>query len=191
MAVRRELLADSLLGSEPSEAGQASYHAAEQQAVMHNRLRGLAFSLTACMLVCVALLQLPDGTSSIRHPVVTSTLALADEGGASSVPFSIPRKCIFAMLVGAGVGVFGTLLAGPVLALFGFTSAGVTAGSLAALWQSSMGSVAAGSLFAVLQSVAAAGLGFTGAVVVTGSTATAAITFCKGLDSICGGCIGS
>jgi hypothetical protein len=95
MVFYRELLADSLLGSEPSEAGQASCPAAEQQAVMHNRFLGLALSLTACMLVCVALLQLPDGTSSIRHPVVTSTLALANEEGGDLSATRLPKSRTF------------------------------------------------------------------------------------------------
>lgn len=79
----------------------------------------------------------------------------------------------------AGVGLLAPMiLAGPVLAIAGFSAAGPVAGalhpfcsahsevhvslhtgSLAAAWQASIGSVAAGSLFAILQSAAMGGAG--------------------------------
>lgn len=56
------------------------------------------------------------------------------------------------------VFVFGApFLFNLLLSCFGFTAAGVAAGSLAAAWQSSIGLVAAGSLFAWFQSLGAAG----------------------------------
>eukprot|EP00445_Apocalathium_hangoei_P059530 CAMPEP_0204091452 /NCGR_PEP_ID=MMETSP0360-20130528/189412_1 /ASSEMBLY_ACC=CAM_ASM_000342 /TAXON_ID=268821 /ORGANISM="Scrippsiella Hangoei, Strain SHTV-5" /LENGTH=265 /DNA_ID=CAMNT_0051040717 /DNA_START=90 /DNA_END=889 /DNA_ORIENTATION=- len=137
-----------------------------------HRWLGISTALMACMLVAPSLSPIRSDDPALQGSAVGHILSLTSSGTDSpETSFTIPRKCVYAMLGGAIVGVFGTLLAGPILSLFGFGVAGVTSGSLAALWQASMGSIAAGSLFAVLQSVAAAGLGFTGAAVVTGSAA--------------------
>jgi hypothetical protein len=128
-----------------------------------------------------------DGVSP--HGGLALDLLAGGDGGRRV--YTVPRGCLFAALVGAGVGVAGVVLAGPILAYFGFTAAGVSAGSLAAMWQSTMGGViASGGLFAMLQSVAAAGFGFAGAVTLTGATATAFAAFCKLADKSCHGCIG-
>mmetsp|Transcript_104441 Transcript_104441/g.336627 ORF Transcript_104441/g.336627 Transcript_104441/m.336627 type:complete len:191 (+) Transcript_104441:93-665(+) len=174
------------------ELGELNVQEEPQPDLRLHRWLGISTALIACMLVAASLSPMRSDDPALQGSAVGHILSLASSGTDSpETSFTIPRKCVFAMLVGASVGVFGTLLAGPILSLFGFTAAGVTSGSLAALWQASMGSIAAGSLFAVLQSVAAAGLGFTGAAVVTGSAATGAIAFCTGLDHMCHGCIDS
>ncbi|KHN99575.1 Interferon-induced 6-16 [Metarhizium album ARSEF 1941] len=68
---------------------------------------------------------------------------------------------VAATVVGAGAAVVAApvLLSAPALAVAGYGSSGVVAGSLAATIQSSVGSVAAGSAFATLQSAGAAGAG--------------------------------
>jgi len=105
----------------------------------------------------------------------------------SLTSFTVPKKCLVAMAVGA----VGSVFAAPaMLAMAGFTSAGITGGSLAALWQSSMAGVSGGSLFATLQSMAMGGLGTAGTMSLSGSAATGALAFCKGVDSLCNGCIG-
>lgn len=136
-------------------------------------------------------LRVPDGPVVALGPV---SLEDVDHAGnltlAAPATYTVPRKCLWAAIIGAGIGVAGTVLAGPILAALGFTSLGVSAGSLAAMWQSTMGGViASGGLFATLQSIAMAGLGFTGAVTLTGGTAAAFATFCKAVDSACGGCV--
>jgi len=65
------------------------------------------------------------------------------------------------ILVSVGVAAVGVLLA-PVVAVgivgaFGFSTAGVVAGSLAATIHAGIGDVAAGSLFALAQSIGAGG----------------------------------
>ncbi|KAI5779961.1 hypothetical protein DFH27DRAFT_643322 [Peziza echinospora] len=62
-------------------------------------------------------------------------------------------NALLAAMVGLAIG--GTAVG--IIALIGFTPAGVAAGSLAAVIQASIGSVAAGSVFAVLQSLMATG----------------------------------
>ena len=98
--------------------------------------------------------------------------------------FVIPTYCLFAMLVGAGLGGVLTVFGIPfLLGLFGFTAAGVSAGSLAAMWQGTMGgAVGAGSLFALLQSIAASGFGLLSTVAVSGATGSLAYAFCTKVD---------
>ena len=61
------------------------------------------------------------------------------------------------------------------LSFFGFTTAGVAAGSFASAWQSAIGNVAAGSWFAWYQSIAASGI-WSGVVLpAAGVLATSAI----------------
>mmetsp|Transcript_6221 Transcript_6221/g.23460 ORF Transcript_6221/g.23460 Transcript_6221/m.23460 type:complete len:191 (-) Transcript_6221:188-760(-) len=174
------------------ELGELNVQEEPQPDLRLHRWLGISTALIACMLVAASLSPMRSDDPALQGSAVGHILSLASSGTDSpETSFTIPRKCVYAMLGGAIVGVFGTLLAGPILSLFGFGVAGVTSGSLAALWQASMGSVAAGSAFAILQSIAAAGLGFTGAAVVTGSAATGAMTFCTGLDHMCHGCIDS
>ena len=70
------------------------------------------------------------------------------------------------------------------LAMAGFTSAGVSAGSLAAMWQASMGGVASGGLFSTLQSISMAGLGWGGTFSIGGAAGSAAMGFCKAVDAM-------
>ena len=79
--------------------------------------------------------------------------------------FSISWRCAIAMVVASGASVASVPA---LLAVAGFTSAGVTGGSLAALWQANMAGIASGGLFSTLQSVAMAGLGWGGTVSVGG-----------------------
>lgn len=92
------------------------------------------------------------------------------------------------MIVGAGASVVSAPI---ILASAGFAAAGVTVGSLAATWQASVGTIAAGGVYASLQSAAMGGLGATGAMSLAGATGTAALGFCKAVDSLCNGCIGN
>ncbi|CAK9048788.1 unnamed protein product [Durusdinium trenchii] len=80
--------------------------------------------------------------------------------------FSINWGCTAAMVVASGAGIAA---APALLALAGFTSAGISAGSLAALWQANMAGIASGSLFSTLQSISMAGLGWGGTVSVGGT----------------------
>mmetsp|Transcript_104443 Transcript_104443/g.336635 ORF Transcript_104443/g.336635 Transcript_104443/m.336635 type:complete len:188 (+) Transcript_104443:93-656(+) len=171
------------------ELGELNMQEEPQPDLRLHRWLGISTALMACMLVAPSLSPIRSDDPALQGSAVGHILSLTSSGTDSpETSFTIPRKC---MLVGACFGVFATLLAARVLRLFGFTAAGVTSGSVAAVQQASMGSIAAGSLFAVLQSVAASGLGFIGAAVVTGSAATGAMTFCTGLDHMCHGCIDS
>ncbi|PSN69109.1 hypothetical protein BS50DRAFT_619792 [Corynespora cassiicola Philippines] len=69
-----------------------------------------------------------------------------------------PVRAVFHIVKGILVLAPG-IIAGPVLALAGFTGAGVAAGSIAAGVQSLMRTVTAGSTFATLQSAAMGGYG--------------------------------
>mmetsp|Transcript_30274 Transcript_30274/g.76426 ORF Transcript_30274/g.76426 Transcript_30274/m.76426 type:complete len:189 (-) Transcript_30274:185-751(-) len=183
-------LNDALLVPGQHELGELYVQEEHQPDLRLHRWLGISAALMACMLVAASLSPMPSEDPALQGSAVGHILSLTS-AESPETSFTIPRKCVYAMLVGAGVGVFGTLLAGPILGVFGFGVAGVTSGSLAALWQASMGSVAAGSSFAILQSIAAAGLGGTGAAIVTGSAATGAMAFCTGLDHMCHGCIDS
>merc|ERR1711990_1121255 len=72
-----------------------------------------------------------------------------------------------AVVAGAGV----TVLAPVAIAVAGFGSAGVAAGSLAAAWQASIGNVIGGSIFAGLQSAGAGAANVAGAGYMTSSAA--------------------
>ncbi|KAH7098495.1 hypothetical protein BKA62DRAFT_367530 [Auriculariales sp. MPI-PUGE-AT-0066] len=66
------------------------------------------------------------------------------------------------------------MVAGPlILPIFGFTTAGVAAGSAAAGWQAAIGNVARGSIFAALQSAGAVG-GFSLTAALTAGAGTGA-----------------
>mmetsp|Transcript_55781 Transcript_55781/g.172915 ORF Transcript_55781/g.172915 Transcript_55781/m.172915 type:complete len:189 (-) Transcript_55781:83-649(-) len=109
---------------------------------------------------------------------------------ATSINVTIPKRCIAAMLVASGASVVG---APYLLAMAGFTSAGIAGGSLAALWQSTMvggAGLAGGGVFATLQSMAMGGLGMSTGLTLAGSTGTAALAFCKKVNEMCAGCIG-
>lgn len=80
-------------------------------------------------------------------------------GHCEECAFSIPWRCATAMVVASGVSVASVPA---LLAVAGFTSAGITGGSLAALWQAKMAGIAGGGLFSTLQSVSMAGLGWSG-----------------------------
>ncbi|KAI9166691.1 hypothetical protein HJFPF1_02805 [Paramyrothecium foliicola] len=71
------------------------------------------------------------------------------------------RHPVAATAIGAGVAVAAApaLVASPLLAIAGFGSSGIVAGTTAATIQSSIGSVVAPSLFATLQSAGAGGYG--------------------------------
>ncbi len=96
------------------------------------------------------------------------------------------------LLIGGGAAGATTAAAfvPAVLAIFGFSGAGVTGGSYAAYWQSSMGAsgIGAGTLFASLQSIAMGGVGTTG--IVGGATVggVMGLTFlhdiCKKVDDL-------
>ncbi|KID90870.1 hypothetical protein MGU_01824 [Metarhizium guizhouense ARSEF 977] len=68
---------------------------------------------------------------------------------------------VAAAVIGTGAAVVAApaLLSAPALAVAGFSSSGITAGSLAATVQSGIGSVVAGGAFATLQSAGAGGAG--------------------------------
>ena len=109
-----------------------------------------------------------------------------ESGHCQPCEVSIPWRCTAAMLAASGVSIAG---APAILAMAGFTSAGIAGGSLAALWQSHMAAVSGGSLFAWLQSISMAGLGVTGSLSLGGTTGAAAMAFCKAVDHLCEGCI--
>lgn len=87
----------------------------------------------------------------------------------------ISSKYAKVILVGGVCGGAAALASGPILAAFGFTATGVTAGSFAAGWQSTMPFVSSGSSFAYLQSVAMGSSGgFTSGAILGGGGAAEA-----------------
>ena len=73
----------------------------------------------------------------------------------------VSPECAAVLLVGgaAAGGATAYALVAPLLALLGFTAAGVAGGSFASWWQSNLSMILAGSMFATLQSIAMAGAG--------------------------------
>eukprot|EP00286_Rhodomonas_abbreviata_P004806 CAMPEP_0181316792 /NCGR_PEP_ID=MMETSP1101-20121128/16085_1 /TAXON_ID=46948 /ORGANISM="Rhodomonas abbreviata, Strain Caron Lab Isolate" /LENGTH=252 /DNA_ID=CAMNT_0023424065 /DNA_START=111 /DNA_END=869 /DNA_ORIENTATION=+ len=108
----------------------------------------------------------------------------------------ISPKCASVVIVTSaalGAAIAAALLP-IVLAIAGFSEAGVAAESFAAAWQSTMPLVAKGSLFAVLQSAAMAGVGegaIVSAAALGGAVGAGLIsTICKGVDSVTPGSLG-
>ena len=88
------------------------------------------------------------------------------------------------ILVGTAIGVSASFLAPFAVGLFGFTAGGITAGSTAASMMSSAaiaagGSVPAGGTVAILQSIGAAGLGFSTKVAIGATSAAVAASVKK------------
>ena len=98
--------------------------------------------------------------------------------------YAVSWRCMSAMVVASGASVAAVPA---ILAMAGFTSAGISAGSLAAMWQASMGGVASGGLFSTLQSISMAGLGWGGTFSIGGAAGSAAMGFCKAVDAMMAG----
>ncbi|VDB90148.1 unnamed protein product [Peniophora sp. CBMAI 1063] len=80
-----------------------------------------------------------------------------------------------------GAASAGVLAVKPVLALIGFTKAGVAAHTTAAVWQASIGNVVLGSAFATMQSLGAgAMLSWTGPVGLAGLGLSSLVFWLRG-----------
>ncbi|CAB9511804.1 expressed unknown protein [Seminavis robusta] len=84
---------------------------------------------------------------------------------------SLSAECAAVVLTSGGAigGLTAPFVVPQLLALLGFTSTGVAAGSFASWWQSTIPVIAKGSLFATLQSIAMGGAGHYSTIVI-GST---------------------